>query len=211
MGLPPSSPHKLKSLGVEGLSLGSETCPEAKAVKEQAGGIPPVEHEAGQPAESGELLGHIPTRSPRPDRLEKLVGLNRVEATSRSPVRQVFIVGFLAERQDARQNQHHLGRVERGRKATKLDATSRAKLAEVDERILPDVDLATARFLGSFDLGILIAGRNHRRPAGQVSALGVLSVKNRRQAEAKASNFFAPVKDVGGGAGATGGASVNLS
>jgi len=128
MGLPPSSSHKLKSLGIERLNLGSEACSEAKAIKEQAGGIAPVEHEARQSAESGEPLSHIATRSPRPDRFEKLVRLDRVEATRRSPVGQILIVGLLAKRKDARKNQHHLGRIEGRRETAKLDATSRAKL-----------------------------------------------------------------------------------
>ena len=128
MGLPPSSSHKLKSLGIERLSLGGEACSEAKAIKEQAGGIAPVEHEARQSAESGEPLGYIATRSPRPDRFEKLVGLDGVEATRRSPVGQVFIVGLLAKRKDARKNQHHLGRIEGRRETAELNATSRAKL-----------------------------------------------------------------------------------
>ena len=187
----------------------SDAGTEAKAIKEQAGGIAPVEHEAGQPAESGELLGNIPPRSPRPDCLEKLVGLDRLQPAMGSPVRKVGVVGFLANREDARQDQHNLGRVESCRESTELDAASRAKLAEIDESVLADLHIESRILLGVLDDRVLLAGRNQRTPAGAIPTLGVLSVEDRRQAVAEASNFFAPVKDFGGRAGTASGASVN--
>lgn len=209
MGLPPSSSHKLKSLGVEGLNLRGDASAEAEAIKKQARGVAPVEHEARQPAESGELLSHISTRSPRPNRLEKLVGLDEVEATRRSPVRKVFVVGFLADRQDARQNQHHLGRVEGRRETAKLDATSRAKLREVDKRILANVNHEGAGVLGSLDFAVLATRGNHGTPARAIPAFRILPIEDRRKAKAKASDFLAPVENVGRGAGATSGTSVD--
>jgi len=209
MGLPPSSRHNLKSLRVVRLNLRSDAWAEAKTIKEQARGIAPVEHEAGQPAEGRELLGHIPPRSPRPDRFEKLVGLDRLQPAMGSPVRKVGIVGFLADREHASQDEHNLGRVERCREGTELDATSRAKLAEVDESVLANLHIEALVLLGVFDDRVLLAGRNQRTPAGAIPPLGVLSVEDRRQAVAEASNFFTPVENIGGRAGTAGGASVN--
>lgn len=130
--------HQIKSFRIPLGTLGQFV--QAEAVEPRTGGVAPVEHRLGEAFHRGELAEHMATTTEVPELAEQLRGLGTSEAILRSPVGEVVGGRFLADREDAGENDENLVGIQSRCEATELDATSRAKLREVDHSVLADVD-----------------------------------------------------------------------
>ena len=166
-------------------------------IKPSTGGVSPIEHRAREPLECGEEVSDVPAGTPSPDGAEEFGGESPLDSAGARPVGDVGSVGFLANQEHAGDDEHNFVGVEGCGKTTELDATSRAKLGEVDESVLADVDVESSVVFGSLDFSVQGAGGVQRTPLAEISTLGILSVQNRGELESETSYLLAPVQDLG--------------
>jgi len=144
-----------------------------------------------------------------PPLVEHHARLGSAEAVLRSPLGKIFRGGFLANCKHREDDEHDLGRVEGCGEATKLDATSRAKLGEVNHGVLANVKIQSSVLLCIFNFLVEVVNLMKRTPSATIPALGILTEQNRGEAIAETHQLFAPIEDLSGRGGATGRASMD--